>query len=94
MTKRPPLPTPSPTDFRSDNEFLIQITDEQPDDLGRAQFVVFWPQPNPPFPGACPGGVRAQVSFASFADFIARTEARGASVRALDDHTQALIKPA
>lgn len=79
--KRKPFSPPSVDDL-ADNEDAVQIV-EPLDDLGRAQFTVFWIGHD----HFSEGAVRGQVFHASVADFVRRQEKAGRKVTALDEFT-------
>lgn len=72
------FPIPAPEDFQSEGEVIVwHPADRQPDDLGRLQFIAFWIGYHP----VTGHGVRGQVFDTSLAEFIARDEAQGKTVR-------------
>lgn len=72
---------PSPEDFTLPTETIVYPkSGEKLDDLGRIQFTAFWLDDYLP-----PNGVRGQVFHTNLADFIARDEARGKTVRVVGE---------
>jgi hypothetical protein len=68
---------PSPHDFTSTDEVIVHHQDAVPDELGRLRFVAYWLTDQE----WVPNGVRGQVFNTSLADFIARDEKDGKTVR-------------
>ncbi len=72
------FPTPAREDFTSDSETIVWYPpDRKFDELGRIQFTAFWWGYHP----TVGESVRGQVFHTSLADFIARDEAQGKTVR-------------